>query len=108
MDQPTPQGHPVTSPTTTPTALKPLDISFGVEFEFILIVPGFEERKTKKLGVKVFDSLSQVGKVLRDTEFRCKSCKKPFRMPIGVQPPPLPILHGSPTTVNGTWYLTIP
>ena len=88
MDQPTPQGHPVTSPTTTPTALKPLDISFGVEFEFILIVPGFEERKTKKLGVKVFDSLSQVGKVLRDTEFRCKSCKKPFRMPIGVQPPP--------------------
>jgi hypothetical protein len=90
MDPPTPQQRRPTAQPSTPTAdetVKPLDVSFGVEFEFILVehFPDFAEWNAKTRSEKVFYGLSQAGDVLKNTRFRCKSCGKQFRMPINVQ-----------------------
>jgi hypothetical protein len=74
--------------TTTRPAIDPLDVSFGVEFEFILIehFPDWKEWQATEHIDKVFYGLSQVGEVLKNTWFKCSSCDDHFRMPIGVQP----------------------
>jgi hypothetical protein len=75
---------------STETTVEPLDISFGVEFEFIPIekIPNWKEWETKKLEEKVFHGLLLVGDVPKKTRFQCNdiSCNEQFLMPIGVQP----------------------
>jgi hypothetical protein len=75
---------------STETTVEPLDISFGVEFEFIPIekIPNWKEWETKKLEEKVFHGLLLVGDVLKKTRFQCNdiSCNEQFLMPIGFQP----------------------
>jgi hypothetical protein len=74
--------------TTTRPAIDPLDVSFGVEFEFILIehFPDWKEWQATEHIDKVFCGLSQVGEVLKNTWFKCSTCGEDFRMPIGIQP----------------------
>lgn len=81
-------GQPTTTPAATPPAIDPIDVSFGVEFEFILIkrFPRWKEWKATGHKDKFFYGLSQVGFVLKNTWFKCSSCDDHFRMPIGVQP----------------------
>jgi len=82
-------GQPTTTtPAATPPTIEPLDISFGVEFEFLLIenFPRWQEWESSELKDKVFYGLSQVGDVLKNTRFKCSSCGDDFHMPIGVQP----------------------
>ena len=82
-------GQPtLPTPTSTSPAIDPLDVSFGVEFEFILIehFPNWEEWQATEHKDKIFYGLSQVGEVLKNTWFKCSSCDDYFRMPIGVQP----------------------
>jgi hypothetical protein len=94
MDRIIPQHHrsagqpTVHTPTSTPPAIDALDVSFGVEFEFILIehFPDWKEWQATGHKDKVFYGLSQVGEVLKNTWFKCSSCDDHFRMPIGVQP----------------------
>jgi hypothetical protein len=95
MEPLTPQHRPARQPTTPttpaatpPTIGEPLDISFGVEFEFILIenFPRWQEWESSELKDKVFCGLSQVGDVLKNARFKCSSCGDDFHMPIGVQP----------------------
>lgn len=74
-------------PPEANTAIKPLDITFGVEFEFILIesFPEGEDRLEESNENKIDHGLSQVGNVLRNTQFTCESCGGQFPMSIGVQ-----------------------
>ena len=75
-------------PLATSTAIiEPLDISFGVEFEFILIerFPEDEAWADKTLQQKVYYGLSQVGEILKAMLFTCGSCGTQFQMPIAVQ-----------------------
>jgi hypothetical protein len=85
MDQSLPDRS-VALPTTH-TAVEPLDISFGVEFEFILVehFPDWDEWINKKLEGNVLFGLSRIGNVLRNTLFKCGSCSEQFHMPVGVQ-----------------------
>jgi len=73
------------SPTTPPTN-EPLDISFGVEFEFILIerIRDPQDWEKKSIQDKLWHGLSKVGDVLKITWFQCASCDQRFHMPIGV------------------------
>jgi hypothetical protein len=92
MDSPKPQ-HSSRRPSTDESTPEPLDISFGVEFEFILIerIPNWKEWETIDYRPKIFHGLSRAGDVLKDTWFQCnnKYCNEKFRMPIGVEPPPI-------------------
>jgi hypothetical protein len=85
MDQPLPDRS-VALPTTH-TAVEPLDTSFGVEFEFILVehFPDWDEWINKKLEENVLFGLSRIGNVLRNTLFKRGSCSEHFHMPVGVQ-----------------------
>lgn len=87
MERTIPQQHSARQPTPL-TAIEPLDISFGGEFEFILIEhfsdqEGWESRELKD---EVFYGPSQVGDVLKAALFKFTSCGDYFHMPIGVQP----------------------
>jgi hypothetical protein len=69
------------------TAVEPLDITFGVEFEFILVDYFFDWDvwMSKKLERNVLFGLSRIGNVLKNTLFKCGSCSEHFHIPIGVQ-----------------------
>ena len=85
MDPPPPL--PSVETVSSDTAVKPLDVSYGVEFEFILVesFPEEQARPYRTKNDKCYYGLSQVANVLKNALFQCRSCGEQFHVPIGIQ-----------------------
>lgn len=78
---------PSVETVSSDTAVKPLDVSYGVEFEFILVesFPEEQARPYRTKNDKCYYGLSQVADVLKNALFQCRSCDEQFHVPIGIQ-----------------------